>query len=141
MRAAVVERELALAAVALVAVVLALTVAALAEDSSGQPRAPASVVPAEGEWYTALAAPYRVDTSEPMTRCGQPARATLLGIAHPVLPCGAKVVVRYGDAEMLTQVVDRGSGRPGREFELTAPLAARLELRGTQQLEWRFAAR
>ena len=141
MRAALLQRELALAAVALVAVVLALAVAALAEDSSGQPSPPGSVAPAEGDWYTALAAPYRVDRTDPLTRCGQPARVTLLGVAHPVLPCGAKVVVRYGDAQVLTQVVDRGSGRPGREFELTAALAARLELRGTQEIEWRFAAR
>lgn len=141
MRAALLQRELALAAVALVAAVLALAVAALAEDSPGQPRRPASIAALNAPWYTALAARYRVDTSQPLTRCGQPARATLVGVAHPVLTCGAKVVIRYGDTEILTQVVDRGTGRPGREFELTLPLAARLGLSGTQPIRWRFAAR
>ena len=141
MRAALLQRELALAAVALIAVVLALAVAALAEDSPAQATAPSSIPAPDGGWYTALAARYRVDTGERLTRCGQPARASLLGVAHPVLPCGAKVVIRFGDVEILTQVVDRGTGKPGREFELTLPLAARVGLSGTQPIQWRFAAR
>jgi hypothetical protein len=41
---------------------------------------------------------------------------------------------------VLTEVVDRGTGVPGREFDVTAPLARRLGLRGTQPVQWRFAA-
>ena len=139
---AVVQRQLALLLVAIATVALALALVELAggsgdDDGSVLPTA----TPPQGGWYTALAAPYRVDTSAQLTACGQAANETLPGVAHPVLPCGAKVVLRYGEREVLTQVVDRGSGRPGREFELTTPLAAQLELRGVEPIEWRFAAR
>jgi hypothetical protein len=129
---------LGLVAVAAVAVALAVSAA---RDSSGAPTAIRSVEPPEGGWYEALAAPYRVDTEAELTACGQPARETLPGIAHPVLPCGAKLVLRYADREVLSQVVDRGTGRAGRELELTTALAAELGLRGVEPVEWRFAAR
>jgi hypothetical protein len=138
----VVPRVLALLLVAVVAVVAGLAIAGAAggsddDDGGVLPTA----VPPSGEWFGAIAAPYRVDTSAGLTACGQPARDATLGVAHPVLPCGAKVVLRYGGTEVLTQVIDRGTGRPGREFELTTALAARLGLRGVEPIRWRFAAR
>lgn len=129
---------LGLVAVAAVAIALAVANAA---GGSGRPDVVSSVEPPEGAWYEALAAPYRLDTDAKLTACGQPARETLRGLAHPVLPCGAKIVVRYAGREALTQVVDRGSGRPGRELELTTALAAELSLRGVEPVQWRFAAR
>ena len=42
---------------------------------------------------------------------------------------------------MLTQVVDRGAGLPGREFDLTPALAKRIGLTGVQPIDWRFANR
>jgi hypothetical protein len=56
-----------------------------------------------------------------------------------VLPCGAKVVIRFDGQDVLTQVVDRGAGLPGREFDLTPALAKRIGLTGVQPIEWRFA--
>lgn len=126
--------------VALAAVAVALAVARAADGSDG-PAAVRSVEPPEGGWYEGLAAPYRLNTKAELTACGQRATDKLRGLAHPVLPCGAKIVVRYAGREALTQVVDRGSGRPGRELELTAALAAELSLRGVEPVQWRFAAR
>ena len=131
---------LVLGLVALAAVAVGLAVARAAGDS-GRVNEVRSVEPPEGGWYEGLAAPYRVDTEAQLTACGQRAVETLRGLAHPVLPCGAKIVVRYAGHEALSQVVDRGSGRPGRELELTTALAAELGLRGVEPVQWRFAAR
>jgi hypothetical protein len=58
-----------------------------------------------------------------------------------VLPCHAKIVVRFGERSYLTEVIDNRLTAPGRQFELTAALADRMGLDGTQRIEWRFAAR
>jgi rare lipoprotein A (peptidoglycan hydrolase) len=139
---AVAQRQLVLAAVALLGIVAALAVAAAAGGGSS-PSAAEELpsVPAQGGgWYRALAAPYRLDPRTERTACGQRATPRTLGVAHPVLPCGAKVVLRYGDVQVLTQVIDRGTGVPGREFDLTAELARRIGLAGVQPIRWRFAA-
>jgi hypothetical protein len=127
-----------LAAVALLAVVVGAAVAAVADESS-RAGTPASVPVPGGGWYEALAAPYHAERAGGRTSCGHPARRSLLGVAHPVLPCGAKLFVSYGETEVLTQVVDRGVGVPGREFDVTAALAERLGLRGIRRIHWRFA--
>jgi rare lipoprotein A (peptidoglycan hydrolase) len=60
-------------------------------------------------------------------------------VAHPVLPCGVKIYIRFNGHEVLTQVVDRGPNVPGRDFAITKALADRIGLHGTQQIEWRYA--
>jgi rare lipoprotein A (peptidoglycan hydrolase) len=127
----------ALRAAALAAVTLVAAVVALALTSGGNPR---SRTPAgAGTWYRALAAPYTPTTTAKRGACGAFIRADTIGVAHPVLPCGVKVFVRYGEREVLTQVIDRGPKVPGREFDLTRALASELGLVGTQTIEWRFA--
>ena len=138
MRDELVARALVLGLVALVSGVVAVAVVR-ADDDGGGARI-RSVEPPEGGWYEGLAAPYRIDTEAGLTACGQPATETLSGLAHPVLPCGAKLVVRYAGRTVLSQVVDRGTGRAGRELELTTALAAEVGLRGVEPVEWRFAA-
>jgi rare lipoprotein A (peptidoglycan hydrolase) len=134
------QRQIALAAAALVAIVLALLVASLGDDSSSATSGVPEAVPAPGGgWYTALAAPYRVKRDAPTTACGHRADETTQGVAHPVLPCGTKIYLAYGDQEVLTEVVDRGSGAPGRIFDVTEPLARRLGLDGVRTVRWRFA--
>jgi rare lipoprotein A (peptidoglycan hydrolase) len=138
---AIAQRQLVLAGIALLAIVTALAVAAAVRDSSaGTQDELASVPAAGGGWYRALAAPYRLNPREKRTACGQRATPKTLGVAHPVLPCGAKVVLRFEDVQVLTQVIDRGTGVPGREFDLTAALARRMGLDGVQPIRWRFAA-
>lgn len=139
MSPALAQRQLILAGAALLALVAALAVAAAADSSSGGDDV-ASVPAAGGGWYRALAAPYRLGPDVERTACGQRATPRTLGVAHPVLPCGAKIVLRYGDVQVLTQVIDRGTGVPGREFDLTAALAARIGLAGVEPIRWRFAA-
>jgi hypothetical protein len=135
-------RVAVLAGVMLLTVIGVLAIAAAVDDSD-DPRPPEerSVPAPGGGWYETLAAPYRVDTSSRRTVCGFRARRQALGVAHPVLPCGTKVYLAYGDREVLTQVIDRGTGAPGREFEVTTALARELELAGVQPIRWRYAAR
>jgi rare lipoprotein A (peptidoglycan hydrolase) len=137
---ALAQREVALAGVALLAVLIALAFAE-GRETEAAPAAATEGVPVVGagaDWYRALAAPYR-GNGEERTACGQRLNDRTEGVAHPVLPCGAKIVLRFGDATVLTQVIDRGPDAPGREFDVTERLAERLGLSGTQRIEWRFA--
>jgi rare lipoprotein A (peptidoglycan hydrolase) len=90
------------------------------------------------EWRTALAAPYAPSVRK-RTACGQRVDAHTLGVAHPVLPCGVKIFLELDGKRVLTQVIDKGPAVPGREFDVTRALAARIGLRGTQQIRWRYA--
>jgi hypothetical protein len=56
-----------------------------------------------------------------------------------VLPCGAKLVLRNGDAQVLSEVIDNALVEPGRQLEVTEALAAMLDLEETAEIEWRFA--
>jgi rare lipoprotein A (peptidoglycan hydrolase) len=125
-------RALALAGVAVLAVTIALAVAHGSGDKEKLPTA-------AGSWYTALAAPYTPSTTPRKGACGVTIGATTAGVAHPVLPCGVKIYVRFGGKEVLTQVVDRGHTGPGHEFDVTEALAKLLGLQGTQNIQWRFA--
>jgi rare lipoprotein A (peptidoglycan hydrolase) len=58
-----------------------------------------------------------------------------------VLPCGAKIYLSYGGTTVLTQVIDRGPSAAGRELEVTAPVAAKLGLRGVERIRWAYASR
>jgi hypothetical protein len=56
-----------------------------------------------------------------------------------VLPCGAKILIRFGGDTVLTEVIDNRLKSTGRQFELTDLLARDLGLDGTQEVDWRFA--
>ncbi len=127
-------RELALAGLALLAAVLALAITAQNRDDTGTTPQP------EGS-YVALAGSSGPAAFGRRTACGGILRADTEGVAHPTLPCGARVFISYGGVEVLTQVVDRGPYVPGRQFELTDALARRLGLRGVQTIHWSYARR
>lgn len=140
MSAAPVQRLAWLAAVTLVVVVGALAIARRG-SSGGRADIPGSV-PAFGTangYYTSRAAPYSPSPSHPRTACGEAFTDALQGVAHPVLPCGVKIYIRYNGRDVLTQVVDRGPNVPGRDFAITKALADRIGLHGTQTIEWRYA--
>lgn len=140
MTAGATQRAVALAAVALVAAVLALAVTDRGEPTaSGTPKAK-PVPAANGGWYRALAGARPPAADAERTSCGDILTGRSLGVTHPVLPCGAKIFIAYGDREVLTEVIDRGPVKAGRQFELTQALAAKLGLEGTQEIRWRFAA-
>lgn len=136
MNVALAQREIALAGTALLAIVVAVALAAVA----GTEEAESSSAPVAGTgWYRSIAAPYRFPPGAKRTACGHPTGSQTLGVAHPVLPCGAKITILFQGRQVLTQVVDRGTGVPGREFDVTAPLARKMGLTGIQPVRWRFA--
>jgi rare lipoprotein A (peptidoglycan hydrolase) len=128
----------------LAGITLIVAVAALAlarRDAGGKEGVPAGIPvrATKHGYYTTRAAPYGPTPGHARTACGDPFTKETLGVAHPVLPCGVKVYIRFRGREVLTQVVDRGPNVPGREFDITKALAERLDLHGTQTIEWRYA--
>lgn len=135
MTLAAAQRTLALAAIALLAGVLALAISSRGDEQRAQ-----GVPAAGGGWYEALAGSRGPAGDAERTACGLILTSRSLGVSHPVLPCGAKIVISYDGQEILTEVIDRGPKTPGRQFDLTDSLAERLGLEGTQRIRWRFAA-
>jgi len=134
-----VQRLLALAATALLAGLVAV---AVVEQRADEPvSAPTGAVAAGGGWYEALAAPRPLGEDAERTTCGLVLTARSLGVTHPVLPCGAKLLIRYGGETVLTEVIDNELVATGRQFELTPALAGLVGLDGTQEVEWRYASR
>jgi len=122
------RRAVSLAAVAVLAVAIAAYVGRRTHGRSSLP-------PGAGPWNAALAAPF---AKAGRTACGVLMRDSTVGVGHPVLPCGVRIYVRYGDRTVLTTVIDRGDVPPGRELDLTPRLAEILGVQGTQPVEWRF---
>jgi hypothetical protein len=141
MMIAVVQRTVALAAVALLAGVGALALTNDGESGDGGPAAVEGVTVSETGWYSALAGSRGPAGDGERTTCRAILTPRSLGVTHAVLPCGAKIVIAYGGTEVLTEVIDNRMKRPGRQFELTEALAQRLGIDGTQQIRWRFATR
>jgi len=129
------QRLVLLAAVALLAAVSALAlVERLPEDDSTFTSAPAPA-----GWNTAFAGSRGAVGDAQRTTCGQVLAAESVGVTHPVLPCGAKLVLRYGDRQVLTEVIDNALVEPGLQLEVTDTLAGMLGVEDTVELEWRFA--
>ncbi len=141
MGSTIVQRLLVLAAVALLAGLGALAVIERRGDSAGAAASPTGAVAPGGGWYSALAASRGPAGDAQRTSCGLILTDRSLGVTHPVLPCGAKVLLRFGGTTVLTEVIDNKLESTGRQFELTVRLAADLGIDGTQEVDWRFAAR
>jgi len=136
--AASVQRQVALAGIALLAAILAL---ALTSKGSGQSNTglPQPVPVAGGAWYTALAGSERPRYGR-RTRCGFVLKPGTVGVTDSVLPCGILIYVAYKDsAHILTRVIDRRPVVPGRKFDLTPRLAEELGVDGVQRIRWVFA--
>ena len=138
MSLSVAQRSLALAAVALLAAIPALVFAH--DHRAASATVSTARTAAAGGWYEALAAPLTALAAGARTTCGRVLEEGSLGVAHPVLPCGAKLVVSYGTVEAPAEVIDHRPVGAGRQFELTPALVARLGLAGTQRIRWRYAA-
>jgi hypothetical protein len=132
-----------LAVVTALAFLAALTVIAVLEqtDQSAARTAVRGAAAPTGGWYAALAASRGVAGDAEHTTCGLVLTGASLGVTHPVLPCGAKVLLRFGGDTVLTEVIDNELVATGRQFELTPALAQLVGLDGTQQVEWRYATR
>ena len=135
----IVQRTVALAAVALLASVAAL---ALSRETRGDDAGRGDAQPVSATvtgWYSALAGSRGAPSDAERTTCQRILTNRSLGVTHAVLPCGAKIYIAYGGTELLTEVIDNRMRRQGRQFELTEALAQRLGIDGTQQIRWRFA--
>jgi len=132
MRPRLAMRELALAALALLVAVAAVAVTHQTHDET------ASATEPQGS-YHAIAGSSGPAAFGRRTACGGVIRAETVGVAHPTLPCGARIFVTYRGQTVLTQVIDRGPTAPGREFDLTDALARRLGLQGQKQITWAYA--
>jgi rare lipoprotein A len=127
------QREFALAAVALLAAVVALAIASKTRSKSDE-------LPAAYGSYPAKAGVSGPASFGRHTACGTVIRPRTQGVAHPVLPCGARIYITYNGKHVLTQVIDRGPSRADREFELTDALGKLLGLSGVQRIRWSYAA-
>jgi predicted RNA-binding Zn-ribbon protein involved in translation (DUF1610 family) len=126
-----------LAAVALIAAVAAMAI--VAQRGTDEGAAALTSAPAPAGWNIAFAGSRGPAGDAERTTCGQVLAPQSLGVTHPVLPCGAKVILRSGDRQVLTEVIDNALVEPGRQLEVTDALAKMLGIDGTVELEWRFA--
>ena len=134
------QREVAIAAVALLAIVLGLALGSQRGGSSSREALPESIPAPDGGWYHARAAATGRDLSPgATTACGQRVMGSTIGIAHPVLPCGVKLYIAHDDAEVLTQVIGRGPEAQNVQFGLTDALARVLGVDGRQTIRCRYA--
>jgi hypothetical protein len=125
--------------VVLAAVALLAGLAAVALIESGSSSDGGSGASIETTWNVALAGSRGPAGDAQRTTCGQVLAAKSLGITHPALPCGAKLVIRHDGSQVLSEVIDNLLVEPGRQLEVTEALATLLGLTGTQEVEWRFA--
>jgi hypothetical protein len=132
------ERLVVLAAVAFVAALAAIAV--IQQRSEGRSTATFASAPAPTDWNTAFAGSRGAPGDAQRTTCGEVLTSKSLGVTHPVLPCGAKLVLRNGSTQILTEVIDNKLVVPGRQLEVTPALAHMLGLSGTEEIQWRFAA-
>ena len=131
------QRLVVLSAVALLAAVTA--VAVVERSTRASTSLEATTAPAPGGWNTAFAGTRGPVGDAQRTTCGQVLTPRSLGVTHPVLPCGAKLVLRNGDKQVLTEVIDNKLVESDRQLEVTEKLASLLGLQGTQEIQWRFA--
>jgi hypothetical protein len=133
---ALAQRLIAIAAVVLLAVVVGIAIASGRDGSGDGDRLPERV----GSWYYARAAPMSRDLEGTTTACGVRLGAKSLGIADPVLPCGAKVYIGYGDQDVLTQVIAVGPAPRAARFGITPALAQTLGSERTVTVRWGYPA-
>ncbi len=64
------------------------------------------------------------------TACGHKFSRKLVGVAHKTLPCGTKVVLKYKNRFLRTEVVDRGPYIEGRRWDLTYAAQQKMQIPG-----------
>jgi hypothetical protein len=135
---ALAQREIALAAVALLAALGSLALASRGDRAKAQSRLEPLTLE-DGHWRVDLAGASPVRYGR-RTNCSIVLRPSTIGVTDPVLPCGVKLYLQFENSpEVLTQVIERRAVPPGRKFELTPKLGEELGLDGVQQVRWAFA--
>jgi hypothetical protein len=131
------QRLVLLGAVALLGIALALAAIEGLPRDSGTQGLTGAVAPSG--WNTAFAGSRGPTGDAQRTTCGQVLTPESLGVTHPVLPCGAMLVLRRRDTQVLSEVIDNTLVEAGRQIEVTEALAEVLGLDATAEIEWRFA--
>jgi hypothetical protein len=131
------RRQAVLAPVALLAALAALALGR--NDRPVQPDAQAPPSTGVGTWRTVRAGTIDAAKIGRRTDCHVVLAADTLGVAHPILPCGAQIVVAYEGREVQTAVVAHGPAVAGRGLDLTPALARALRVEGVRTVRWRFA--
>jgi hypothetical protein len=131
------QRLLVLGGIAILCAVVALAAVERRTHEDGATALTSATAPAG--WNTAFAGSRGATGDAQRTTCGEVLAAESLGVTHPVLPCGAKVVLRNGETQVLSEVIDNALVEPGRQLEVTEALARILDLDDTAEIEWRFA--
>jgi Lytic transglycolase len=131
MNARLARRQAALAAVALVGALGAIALSQVGNDSDAA-APPAATV----EWESATVGVFEPPAGP--TTCGVTVTQETVGIAHPVLPCGAKILLEYQGRSAQADVVERGPVDAGRAFDLSPALAGALGVSDTAVVRWRF---
>ena len=138
MSAASVQRQVALAGIALLAAVAALVLTAH-DKSQAVTGIPQPVPVAGGSWYSALAGTERPRYGK-RTRCGYVLKPGTVGLTDSVLPCWIMVYLSSKHSpRSLARLIDRRPVLPGRKFDLTPKLAEELGVDGVQRIRWVFA--
>jgi hypothetical protein len=136
---AFVQREVALAGVALLAAIGALAIASPNGTSSHLRGLPKPVSPTGGSWYRTRAGAGE-NAFGRTTTCGIPLKRSTIGVAHSELRCGTKVYLAFGKSpQVLTEVIDHRPVVFDRGFDLTPALAAKLGVEGVRWIRWVYA--
>ena len=132
MNARLARRQAALAGVALVGALGAIALSQIGDDSDAAPP-PTSVV----EWESATVGVFEPPAEA--TECGVTVTQETVGVAHPVLPCGAKLLLEHQGRSAQADVIARGPVDAGRAFDLSPALAQGLGVSAPTTVRWRFA--
>jgi hypothetical protein len=135
-RPALVQRQAALAAAALLASLGVLALPSRGDEGSAPLVLRGGLGPT---WETAVVGELPLEAYASETSCGSRLDSGTVGVAHPVLPCGVDLVLELRGTRVRTEVVEHAPVEGGHEFDVTQALAERLGLRGTETIRWRFA--
>ena len=131
MKPALARRQAALAGVALVGALGAIALTRIGDD----PEPPAQQ--ATVAWREARVG--IVAVPEEATACSESLPPSTAGVAHPVLPCGAELLLEHDGRRAQAEVVARIAVEGGRAFDVTPALARRLGIAAEAVVRWRFA--
>jgi hypothetical protein len=136
----VAQRLGALAAIALIALLVAFALAHKWGGKSPSAGSQIQAVPAPGtSWNVVRTGVLPLSEKGEQTACGVTIGPNTYGVAHPSLPCGARVFIAYRHTQVLTEVLERGPYVPGQGLDLTPALAAKLGIDAVTEVRWRFA--
>jgi hypothetical protein len=131
---AALQRQVTLAAAALLSCLFVVVL----DGGEANVSAPQAAPPAPVRWQAARVGVLGSSAEGRTTTCGVTLESTTLGVRHPVLPCGVKLLLSAHGHEVRTEVVEQG-GSAGTAFDVTKALAGELGMDGTETIRWRFA--